>query len=262
MVEIQEDSLLFFLLMSTILLLVMLGFFFAFIQLYRRRQLMYKTAQKEREQEFAKALVHSQLEIRENVMRQISEELHDNIGQSLVVAKMQLSMMNRDQFPEQIDAANELLGRTLHDIRNMSKILNGDYVLRGGLSAAVKHELQLINSANKINCAIEGELSGNAFAPNEEIIVFRCIQEILGNAIKHANATEIFIRYSADSGSVTIEITDNGQGMPEQLVSQGLGIGNLSRRIELLDGKLNVSSHSGGGTKISIVLPKNQPLQA
>src|SRR5690554_5683084 len=143
MVEIREDSLVFFLLMSTTLLLLLLGFFFAFIQLYRRRQLMYKTAQKEREQEFSRELMRAQLEIREQVMRQISEELHDNIGQSLIVAKMQLGLMDREQFPEQIDAANELLSRSLQDLRSISKTLNGDYILREGVDAALKNEVKL-----------------------------------------------------------------------------------------------------------------------
>src|SRR5690606_17829479 len=156
MVEVREDSLIFFLLMSTILLLLMLGFFFAFIQLYRRKQLLFKTAQKEREQEFSKELMRSQLEIREQVMHQISEELHDNIGQSLIVAKMQLSMIDREQFPEQIDAADELLSRSLQDLRTISKTLNGDYVIREGLYVALINEVKLINASQQLRCEIEG----------------------------------------------------------------------------------------------------------
>lgn len=263
MVEVREDSLFFFLLMSTILLLVMLGFFFAFIQLYRRRQLMYKAAKKEREQEFSKELVHSQLEIREKVMRQISEELHDNIGQSLIVAKMQLGMMDRHQFPEQIDAANELLSRSLQDIRSISKTLNGDYIIREGLYTALENEVKLINTSQQLSCKIEGYFPANCFSPNIEIIVFRCIQEVLSNAIKHSKSDKINIRITDQKETIQIDISDNGKGMPESSErTDGLGMSNLIKRVKLIDGELKVHSENGQGTKISINLPWNQSIHS
>ena len=285
MVEVREDSLIFFLLMSTILLLLMLGFFFAFIQLYRRKQLLFKTAQKEREQEFSKELMRSQLEIREQVMHQISEELHDNIGQSLIVAKMQLGMIDREQFPEQIDAADELLSRSLQDLRSISKTLNGDYILREGIDAALKNEGKLINASQQVRCETEGSFNGAGFSPNVEIIVFRCIQEILSNAIKHSKADKINIRLSDQKERIEIEISDNGNGLPENMdkneglglanlieisdngkgmpedrnQTDGLGLNNLTRRVALIGGNLIVNSKNGSGTKISINLPRNQP---
>ncbi len=259
MLNISEDSLFFIVLMSSTLLLMLLGFFFAFIQLYRRRQLLFETAQKEREQEFSKELFRSQLEIREKVMHQISEELHDNIGQTLIVAKMQLGMIDRDQFPEQIDAANELLSRSLQDLRSISKILSGDYIIREGLNSALAHEVKLINSSRQLNCSIAGSLPGNCFIPNVEVIVFRCVQEILSNAIKHSRADKIKICITDHNKRILIEISDNGKGIPmDDKQNEGLGMNNLHRRVELIDGKLKIQSENDKGTRISLYIPKNQ----
>lgn len=257
MLNISEDSLFFFVIMSSTLLLVLLGFFFAFIQLYRRKQLLFHTAQKQREQEYSEELMRTQLEIREQVMRQISEELHDNIGQSIIVAKMQLATLDKAYNPEQVKTADELLGRSLNDLRSISKVLNGQYILRAGFYEALKNEVRFINTAQKIDCTLTGDSPEYRLSANSEILLFRCIQEILGNAIKHAEASQVEIGISENNEALSIEISDNGKGLPIHWKAQkGLGIENLKKRIRLLNGTIDFQSKEGVGTKISINLPK------
>lgn len=256
MLNIPEESLFFFTVLSSALLLLFTSFFVAFIQLYRRRQMMAENQRKERERVFSEELIRSQLEIREGLMRQMSDELHDNIGQSLVVAKMQLNSMQKEADNEQITAANELIGRALQDLRNMSKTLNGEYILREGIVEALKKECNYIDSTRQIECTLEGFLDLNSLPADHAIILFRCVQEMLSNAIKHAEATKIQIHLEESDNCHCISVHDNGKGLPPNLeVTRGLGISNLHKRVELMGGALKIKSSSTLGTHISVILP-------
>lgn len=260
MISVSEESLFFFVVMSSALLLVILGFFFAFIQLYRRRQLLFQTKQKQREQEYAEELVRTQLEIREQVMRQISEELHDNIGQSLIVAKMQLSAMKSSGLTEQLQTTDELLGRSIQDLRNISKSLNGDYILREGLVKAIQREARFVNASGQITCEVTGTIPHQYLNSNTETIVFRCVQEVLSNAIKHAQASKISIDLEETNHQLILKIKDNGIGLPKNWsTKRGLGIDNLKKRVTMISGTVDITSKQDRGTEISIKLrPTNQ----
>lgn len=262
MLNISEDSLIFFVIMSSALLLVLLGFFFAFIQLYRRKQLLFQTEQKQRELEYNEELVRTQLEIREQVMRQISEELHDNIGQSLIVAKMQLNATESSGSLKQLKTTDELLSRSIQDLRNISKSLNGDYILREELINAIHREARFVNASGQITCKVNGTIPRQYLNTNTEIIVFRCVQEALGNAIKHAQANKISIDFEESNNQLTIKIRDNGIGLAKNWDSKrGLGIDNLKKRVAMINGTVDITSKQDRGTEISIKLqPTNQPI--
>lgn len=257
MLSVSEDSLFFFILMSTALLLVLLGFFFAFIQLYRRRQMIFKSEQEKREQEFNKELIRSQLEIREKVMQNISHEIHDNVGQSLIVAKMQISTLTDEQHLDQIKVVENLLTRSIRDLRGLSRTLNGDYILREGLNQALREEVEMINNSKKLVCKLNSNILPTDISANAEIIVFRCIQEILSNSIKHSEANKIEICLFPNNNKIHLEISDNGKGLPENWKqNRGLGMDSIYRRINLLNGNLNVTTATNQGTKFSAILPR------
>lgn len=257
MISISEESLFFFIVMSSGLLLIILGFFFAFIQLYQRRQFKFKMERQQREQEFAKELIYVQLEIREELMQKLSSEIHDNIGQSLVVAKLQLNSIIQEQNLERAGMVEELISRSISDLRNLSKTLNGEYILRAGIQDAIEKEVHLINQIKSLACTLEGEFPKNRLSPDSEIILFRCIQEILSNCIKHSGADQIAVRIVPNKHRLKLTVTDNGVGMPANWEkSKGLGIENIQKRVELLSGNVTISSPQHGGTKISIILPK------
>lgn len=256
-IAINDDSFLFITVMSTALLLVFVGFFIAFIQFYRRRQLEFQSKQKIREQAFHEELMKSQLEIREKVMRQISEELHDNVGQSLIVAKMQLTTLTPEESTEQMRSAHDIISRSLQDLRSISKTLNGNYVLREGLYEALENEIHVINSTKKIRCSIEGDKPDFHFSAEIEVILFRCIQEVLSNALKHAKANHIVLRFSDIPEALILNISDDGIGLPSDWKSRrGLGMDNLEKRIEMIGGNLKVVSEAHEGTQIIFNFPK------
>ncbi len=238
-------------------MMLLLGFFFiAFFATYRKRQIEFKVQQENQKKAFSEELLRSQLEISEQVMRHISEEIHDNIGQSIIVAKMQLSLLKHPEFQPQLIAADDLLDRALRDMRSLSKTLNGQYISRQGINETLKNEINLINTSRKIKCELHGSFPPKLFDSNTEIIIFRCVQEAISNAIKYAKAEILRISISSPGQVLKIEISDDGCGLPANWKERkGLGLDNLDRRVRLIGGELKISSQKNVGTNISITLP-------
>jgi len=255
--NINEGDVLFFTIMGTVLFVFMVGFFFAFVFMYRRRQLEFENERLKMEQEFSEELLRTQLELSERVMRNISEEIHDNIGQTLTVAKLSLNSMSDANYKELANNAKELITRSLQDLRNLSKTLNGDYILREGLQNAIAREVDVINTSGEVNCSFDGEIPANWLTPNSEIILFRCVQEALSNALKHSQAARIKVVSALMKDLLTLEIQDDGVGFePDDLISQGVGMNSMTKRIGILGGEFVIESKKGRGTKVSIKLPR------
>jgi signal transduction histidine kinase len=251
-----ETDIVFVVVMATVLLALMTGFVFSFIQSYKRRQLIYQNELQRKEQDFAEALLRSRLEISENMMCSLSRELHDNIGQALVGANMQLAVVSADNFADQAATAKGILGRALQDIRDLSKSLNGEFMLREGLQAALEREVALLQNLRKLKCSLSGDSLDRVVSQDAEVMVFRCIQECLGNALKHANASRIDIHSQVAAGVATIDIADNGMGMPPEAErGEGLGLTNLSHRMALIGGEFSIHSPQGEGARMRLTFP-------
>lgn len=257
MIELNGSDFIFLIVTSTALLLILAGFFFAFVQLYQRKQTEYRTKRNQREQEFSNELIRVQLEIREELMQKLSHEIHDHIGQSLVVAKMQASSLINDPDSGRAEILEKQLTETIQNLRNLSKTLNGDYVLKDGINPAILKETELINSLPGVMCKLEGKIPSISLSRNAELILFRCIQELLGNALKHGSASQVRILISSSAEFISIEVSDNGQGLPPDWEGRkGLGIGSIKKRIALLNGETTLTSTPGQGTTFYIKLPK------
>jgi two-component system NarL family sensor kinase len=258
MIELTSHDLFYIVLTSTALLLVLVGFFFVFIQLYRHKQLQFKSEKAHREQEFFQELMRVQLEIREDVMQKLSHEIHDNIGQSLVVAKLQMSSIIQEKSLDRAKVVEELITRSIRDLRNLSKTLNGDYILREGINRAIECEVQLINQLQSLQCTFKNSFPPHFLSPNAEIIVFRCIQEMLCNCIKHSGANHVVISTITTGNDLIISVEDNGKGMPAEWEKhKGIGMENIRKRVEMIEGNLEIADSIDGGTKISIILPQS-----
>ena len=255
--NIDQGDVLFFTIMGTVLLVFMVGFFFAFVLIYRRRQLEFENERLIMEQEFSEELLRTQLELSEQVMRNISEEIHDNIGQTLTVAKLSINAMSDSNYQALAENVKDLITRSLQDLRNLSKTLNGDYILREGVANAIAREVDVINSSGEVNCSFDGEIPPNWISPNSEIILFRCVQEALSNALKHAQATKIKVVFAKVKDMLTLEIQDNGVGFDtKEHNAQGVGMSSMAKRIGMLGGEFTIQSQIGNGTKVSIKLPR------
>lgn len=248
------------------LLLVILGIFIVyFLLIYNKRSQQHQHETQQLQSRFQQELLKSHLEIKEQTLQNISQEIHDNIGQVLSLVKLNLGNINTIQQPhlvqQKIEDSRELVGKAIHDLRYLSKSMNTDYVTDMGLLRAVEHEVEMIHKSGAfvVELAVVGEpMRAEAHI---ELILFRIVQEVINNIIRHSRATHIFVHLQYSRELFTITITDNGRGfdlapLNHHETSQfGLGIRNMHTRADLVGATFNMTSTIGEGTTATITLP-------
>lgn len=219
------------------------------------------TAKLQREKEkrfFDEQLLKSKIEISEENMRYIGRELHDNIGQLLSVAGMELKMSKhfRENDPS-LHEVSELISKSITELRHLSKSLNNDTILNDGLKASITREIQRINNLNLLTASFtyDGNVS---LSPKTELIIFRVLQEFISNTIKHAKAKNLTITIKSINGTVSICAKDDGCGFDIETVNKSNGLINIDARIAMINGKLVINSKPAKGTELLIELNSNE----
>jgi signal transduction histidine kinase len=208
--------------------------------------------------QYEQTILLSQLEIQEQTFKNISQEIHDNIGQVLSLAKLNLNTIHQHgNNDETISLTEELLGKAISDLRDLSRSLNSEKITDIGLCGAIKHELGIVEKVARVktvfNCFDEEVPLGN----EQTIIAFRMMQEILNNILKHAKATQITAEIATDENYTSITISDNGKGFDIDKLNTaetGIGLKSIQQRCKLINATCNINTAPGKGTGIQIVI--------
>jgi signal transduction histidine kinase len=240
------------------IMFVLLGLFiFNFIFFYRKKQVAHKNEKNLITTQFQQELLRTQLEIQEQTLKNISQEIHDNIGQTLSLAKLNLNTIDlqKQNAQEKILSSKDLVSKAIQDLRNLSRSLNTDSVLSSGLLKAIETELAIINHVGSFKTAFQTKGQTIRIDSKKELILFRIVQEAINNIIKHSAANSILVNLDFTNEHLKIEISDNGKGfeaIPDS--AEGQGLRNMKSRAELIGGNFNVASNSNG-TTITVTLP-------
>lgn len=224
---------------------------FLFI-IFQKKKNVLLMKQVESQQQFEKEIAESQVEIREQTLRNISWELHDNIGQLLTLAKIQLQSVAEN--PENIKEVNDNLTGILNEVRSLSKVINPDFITNIKLNQAIQLEIDRFNRLNyiKSNLTIEGDY--HDLNPKTEIIIFRILQEFFSNTIKHSRASTLDVNMKFSDNKLIIIVEDNGVGFDASLNStNGIGLSNMKKRGKLIDTDVSINSEINNGTQLVIV---------
>jgi len=196
----------------------------------------------------------------EKERRRLAKELHDNIGGRIATLKMWFgnirnSMGKRWQEEQfEFDKALTLLDNTLTEVRNTAHHLMPELLLRLGLAEGIRIYCDNLQQASGIT--IKYQYLGYLKPLNEktELLIYRCVQELVQNAVKHAQATFLHVQLTHFDKMLCITVEDNGKGMDVKKASQSTGMGLQSIRdsIQKLNGAFNITSSPGEGTTIEI----------
>lgn len=213
--------------------------------------------------EFSEQLLKSQLEIQEQTLQHVSRELHDNIGQVVSLVKINLTTLqlhNIEAAEIKIANTRELVKQLITDIKTLSSGLNGDKVHKVGLMKALQNEAEKINSTGAFSARFIQHDHVPPVNDEKSIIIFRMVQEILNNALKHSEAKEIIINAYYDNNRFILTIKDDGKGfnVEEKLADindSGNGLINLQKRAKVIKATISFNSNPGMGTETSINVP-------
>jgi signal transduction histidine kinase len=202
---------------------------------------------------FEQTLLRSKLEIQEQTFSYISKEIHDNIGQVLSLARLNLNRLQAIDV-EKLEPVDELLGKAITDLRNLSHSLDTDVILRAGWIKAAQRLLTDLEKTGTCKVIFSAEENLPVLENEKHIILFRMIQEIINNIIKHSKAKEIKFKVTKNMNQLSIDIEDDGIGFDKENIVKGAGLQNLESRSKMIDAKLYIHTMPGSGTRVTIAV--------
>lgn len=208
-----------------------------------------------------KLITEVTIQAQEKERNELGRELHDNINQVLATVKMLLSM-SRDK----VDKREEYIGKGIHnvnyaieEIRKLSKSLVAPSLGDMGLMEALKELIDEINFTNNFQVNLVAETNEeNTIDKNMELMLYRIAQEQLNNIRKYAKAEKATITLKVADSDLFFSIEDNGIGFDTTQKAPGIGLKNISSRVDFYSGKMNIKSAPGQGCTISITIPLNK----
>ncbi len=252
----KEQILLIVYFIVIILFFVIFGIVF-FVAFQRRKNKLIFDKLKA-EQRYEDEIFKSKIEIQEQTLKNVSWELHDNIGQLLSTAVMHINIMGtslEDKASESLQDVRKLVGDSLQEIRNLSKTLNHEVIQNIGLEQSIKVELKRFEKLNFLTPTLTVKGEEVYVDPKDEIILYRIIQEFFSNTIKHAEASKLDVILDYQSKSLNITIQDNGVGYDMKSVQANSGLLNMESRASLVNAKLDCVSSVNKGVRLTLSYP-------
>ncbi len=240
---------------SSILLIA--GMIFLFFQ----SRIKKVNEEKIKQENFSKQLIESQ----ENERKRIAGEMHDSLGQSLLIIKNRAVLglqnsNNEKDIEEHFSEISSIASDTLKEVRQISHDLRPYQLDRLGLTDTIKGTVKKISESSKINFELNCDDVDNLFDKDKEINIYRIIQETINNIVKHSKASNALIEIKKQNSEVAIKISDDGIGLAPNHSNKkdglsGLGLTGIEERVKILKGKMSINSSQGNGVHLFITLP-------
>jgi two-component system, NarL family, sensor kinase len=229
------------------ILLAVLAYFI--IAVVRQQQKVYKWQQ---------ARIAAEITILENERRRIAADFHDELGPILSAVRLQVNHLEPADETEKIvlSKSSSQIDEVIKRFREISYNLLPNTLVRKGLVIAIEEFIAKMQNTNGLQISFTGVVE--RIDADKEVNIYRIIQEIVHNTIKHARATKLVILFSATKGQLILKTTDDGVGFnynEMEAKGGGLGLLNLQSRADVLNGNLTVNTQPGKGTEFIIQIP-------
>lgn len=208
--------------------------------------------------ELYKSKIRAEITTLENERTRVSADLHDELGPLLFTVKFKISSIETSPEDQKIlGEASSHLDDIIQRIREISNDLMPGTLVRKGVYAAIEEFIDGLPKTSPLQITFI-HLDPVELSKEKAINIYRIVQEIIHNTIKHAKATNLDITLSATKSKLTLQAQDNGIGfdyLAKKTGNSGLGLRNLLNRAELMGGNIYVDSEPGQGTKYTIEIP-------
>ena len=250
-----------FIVLATLILLVFIGGIVLFVIQYHKKKLLYEREKEVINEQHARELLHTKLEIQLQTMQDISREIHDNVGQQLTLASIYANQIAFDKhYPDindKISSIGQIINESLADLRSLSKNL------KNANAEIAKLEVLIQNLCNRMNalevCKVDYKFNEHSFRISTTIknFILRIVQEFLHNSLKHANCKNILINFDYRDSGLFVQVKDDGVGFNIGTVdrNQGIGLSNMQKRAELIGAEFSMKSKLSEGTELTLFIP-------
>ena len=236
----------------TVMLLLIISFLLSF-NLSQRKKYQYRQQVQQLHEEQQNQLIEAAVRSEESERHRISEELHDEVGALLSATKLFLGNI----LPASLNETDRvvyfktlsLIDESINKVRSISHNMHSGILKQLGLNEALRSFIQKIGQGTSLHTTIELVDSYSAVDPDNDISIYRVIQELCNNIMKHARASHLNIHSSVTNDVLKLVIEHNGNGLNQnqfetlRYQQNGLGLKNIQNRIILLKGKISFESH-------------------
>lgn len=239
-----------------------------FIIFHQRKVIRYQLRLQQMEQEQQKILLNASIRLQEEERQRLAADLHDDAGPLLATARLYLNenLVNQDKATQlqSIYQARQILDDTIQLIRNISHSLMPPTLKNFGLESAVNDMFQKISGSGQINASSRFHDYKERLKPEKELIVFRVLQELLNNILKHSSSSFIHLTQSNHQNSCFIRLHHDGRGIVQADFEKlnksniGLGLKNISSRLKVAQGSILFEKDASQTYyKVTIEVPRN-----
>jgi signal transduction histidine kinase len=256
--SLQRNGIFAFLVLSIILFSSALYIIF---QKRKNEKLLYEKNSKIKDQEIRNLVQESEIKSmlsmadgQENERQRISRELHDRVGSMLAVIKLNLSAYNQGNFPF-VQENLSLIDNTYQEVRNISHNLHAGLLNQFGLKVALNDLKRSVESSHAINFNLTFHENLQVLPRETEVIIFRILQELITNVLKHASAKNLDLQINnSEDHACSITVEDDGNGF-DPGKKEGIGLKNINYRLSSIGGSMEINSQPGKGTFILLEIP-------
>jgi len=225
------------------------------IRLYFRKIRKYTAQLYQKDLDFQKTLTTTVIETQEQVLQNISQDLHDDAGQQLTYLNFQLEHLKLDApaLVPTLDPISKAIAELSDSIRGISHSLSHQLITGQDLFGAMEKEIERLNRQKSVRFTFTASRQSNGtLPPGHQIVIYRIFQESIQNILKHARASEVTV--TLEMAPFRLTIRDDGKGFNPALTSNGgtLGLQNMHARAALVDCRLSIETAPGQGTLIEL----------
>lgn len=255
------DNIAFGIIIGILFISLLVLFCVLLVKLYIHKIKTYTKVIYEKDLDFQKTLNTTIIETQEQVLNNISQDLHDDAGQQLTYINFMVENLKLDQpeLTESLEPISNSVQMLSRSIRSISHSLNNQLLMQQDLVKAIESEVQRLQKNTKIHFNFTKDIKAQkAFGTNEKIVIYRIFQEVINNIFKHSGATEVNITLSANP-RFKLVISDNGKGFDVAAAkgkNSGIGLNNVISRAEIINFDVEVQSVKDKGTTITLAEAK------
>ena len=259
--------------MGTLGMLVLTIGLILFIIFHQRKVIRYQIRLQQMEQQQQQILLNASIRLQEEERQRLAADLHDDAGPLLATARLYLNenLVNQDKATQlqSIYQARQILDDTIQLIRNISHSLMPATLKNFGLESAINDMFQKISGSGQINASSRFHEYKDRLKPEKELIVYRVLQELINNILKHSNSSFIHLTQNMQNGSCLLRLHHDGRGIVQTDFEKlnksniGLGLKNISSRLKVAHGNILFEKDASQTYyKVTIEIPSDDPYES
>lgn len=260
MAELPQREVIYIIILGSLGMLTLTVGFAVFVMIYQKRMLEEQEKRRILDLEYQQKMIQSQIDSQETERKRIASDLHDSIGSLLWAAKLNIGFLGRslDLNGELKDSYNEtmkILDQSIDSVKRISWELTPEAFQHTGLSSSIREMCSRLDGKG-LSLMFQEKGTGIFWKDDRALMVFRIVQELINNAVKHAKAKRIRVELDWRPQNLIIEVSDDGVGFkPNSTMGNGLGWWNITHRSKKIGATVQVNENVQTGAAIELMVP-------